>query len=267
MDQGLRSALLAAVLFSLLGIPALAQFNGGFEDAGGGNFDLTGWTWDCEDPESSEGYLTLWGVKKITPVAGVPPEPCSGVTEMQHPIPDVAGAGYVISGWAYVDDPNMSASIGFGYSDWEGSLAHHGDYTISTTWDYLYWSDDHSFFQGLTPQASLNVSDGSNGFGYGHFDGLELTITPLTTGVGTTEAPSLRVSLSPDGGQLAIWSVDAPRSVWVCDALGRAEYVERSMSSATTTPVILDVAALPAGLHVVMLYDGQEITAARFVKG
>lgn len=104
MTQGLRSALLAAVLLSLPGFPALAQFNGDFEDAGGGNFDLTGWTWDCEDPEQDVGgYQSYWGVKKLTAVTGALPGPCAGVTAMRHAIPDEAGAIYIISGWAYVE--------------------------------------------------------------------------------------------------------------------------------------------------------------------
>ena len=253
------------LLFQVSTGRVLAQgtLNGTFEDDLG-DFDLNGWTWDCEDPEPDAGYMSNWGVKKLTAVTGVPPEPCSGVTIMHHAIPDDPLATYTITGWAYVDDPNMSASIGFGSSDG----THTGDYTNSTSWTFLSYSDPHIYlFLGSPPLASLNVSDGQDGYGYGHFDGLELTITPLSTGLPGSGAPPPRVSLSPDGTQLAIWAPDGgQRSIQVFDAMGRSERFVLFGSSGTTDPLIIDAAPLDAGLHLVVIRDEQGAHTARFVK-
>lgn len=267
MNQGLHRGLLILLVQSCMGrVLAQVPLNGTFES--GGSFDLSGWSWDCEDPEPTLGYQSNWGVKKLTAVTGVPPEPCSGVTLMHHAIADSANAIYTITGWAFVDDPDMSASIGFGHTDDWGGVSHQGDYTNSTTWEYLSYSDDHgTLFQGFTPQASLNVSDGLDGYGYAYFDGLELVITPGSTGLATNHAALPHVSLSPDGAQLAIWaSGTGQRSVQLFDVLGKAESSVMSSGPASSEPLIIDVAALATGLHLAVVHDGTVTRTERFVK-
>ncbi len=267
MNAALRLVLLILLVQASMGqVLAQAPLNGSFET--GGYFDLSGWSWDCEEPEPTPGYQSNWGVKKLTAVTGVPPDPCSGVTLMVHPIADSANAIYTITGWAFVDDPNMSASIGFGYTDGWGGVNHQGDYTNSTSWEYLTYTGDHgSLFQWFAPQASLNVSDGLNGYGYAYFDGLELTISSASTGLAANNAALPHVSLSPDGAQLAVWAPAAGKlSVQLFDALGKAESSVVSRSLASSDPLIIDVAGLATGLHFVVVHNGQLARTERFVR-
>lgn len=253
----------------VLQLPARAQsvFNGTFEDSNA-NFSLSGWAWDCEDPEPGPAYQSYWGVQKLTAVTGLPPDPCSGVTVMQHPLPDTPNALYSIQGWAYVDDPAISASIGFAYTDGFGGLYHEGDYTSSTTWDWLLWENvPTAYFQGFAPQASLATSDGLNGYGYAHYDQLEVTVNPLSTGLPIPSAAGLRLSLSPDGDRLALLLPDPKATaIHLYDPLGRLELALNTVGEGPARPVVVGVAALPRGVHLVIVEDADKRLAGRFVK-
>ena len=251
-------------LFLVLGLPAAnAQIiNGSFESAGA--FDLTGWTWQCTTPEpvmpGAPGCGDYAVRKPFSNTQG-----CLFEHMTQYITTAVWGDVFTLSGWVMRETGPFSATPGLYFAtDSLGIvLLNNGVTTSNATWTWLQVTDT-VYPSALTSPMILLYTGlvGGPAFGWSHFDGIDVQNAVVSV-------------MDPGSAQELPWRVDAghlyvhvgDRTVHeavLLDATGRTLPARMERSGTT---LVVDLATLSQGLHLLRVFTSEGVAVLRFMPG
>lgn len=252
---------IVALLSPALSIALYAQVqNGSFENAGA--FDPTGWTWQCTPPgpvmPGAPGCGDYAARKPFSNTQG-----CLFEHMTQYITTATWGDVFTLSGWVMRESGPFSAAPGLYFaSDSLGVVVlKNGITTSNTTWTWLQVTDTVYPSALTSPMVLLHTGlVGGPGFGWSRFDGIELQ-NAITSGLDDASRPALPWRIDADHLHVHV----ADRTVhetMLLDAAGRILPVRMER---TGTTLVVDLAGLDHGLHLLRVQTPEEVAVLRFV--